>query len=119
MKRLVLFCILLLSSVAALAQGLTCTQSAVITAPVGATTTIVEAGLQIDVCGFVITSDTNNARATFNAGSTAKTGAMVLNAGAPLTSPGSFAFSAPAGSAVTVTAATGTITGLLVYRQSF
>ena len=106
------------------AQAPQCDKSAAITVTVANTTTIIPAipGLQIDVCGFVITGDTNGTRATFNSLSsggttTAKTGAMVINAGIPMVSPGDFAFQVPSGAAVTLTAGTGSITGLIVFRQ--
>ena len=121
MKKLLLVGVLIFAlSGIAQAQAI-CGQSAVINVSAGQTGTLVTAipGQTFYVCGFVITSATAGATAIFNTNSTALTGSLVipLNGNVVFGNGNGTIFQGAISGTITLTAATGTVSGVLSYRQ--
>ena len=128
MKRLFILLIavlMVLSPIMAQSQQV-CDRTAPINAGIGATVTVIVANTGPTViCGFLLSSPTANAGATINnvqlstgTGGTASTSTPILF----MPANGNIVFTgtmnAVIGSAVTLTAGTGMITGLMSYRVS-
>lgn len=115
--RLILCVVLMAAPVLADVQ---CDKSVVISVTGSNTTTLVAAqpNHAIKVCGFVVTGDVNNTTAQFKSGTTNLTGAIVVGQNGVSYGGGTgMIFQVPEGAAITLTAGTGSVFGILTFQQ--